>query len=342
MNLRLNDPQTQMQGFFPEYDHAPPSSFQNVLELLDERTGSTVDKGDIFEQLVKAFLEEDKAQARRFEKIWLWPEWPGNNGQHDTGIDIVARERDNSDLVAIQCKFYAQGTTIGLSEVNKFLAAYSTTQFSSGIFISTSARWGRNAESTLRNRDKPVVRWGVDTFEKSSIDWQNFSLARPKALTQISQKEIREYQKQALEETLDGFGTRDRGKLIMACGSGKTFTALRIAEQVAGVAGTVLFLTPSISLLSQCLIDWVNDPVLPLKPIAVCSDTRAGRRRSDDEDISPYDLTEPASTDPGELARRFSLADRGTTMTTVFSTYQSLDVVAAARPGKEGKLWRVC
>ena len=331
MNLRLNDPQTRMQGFFPEYDHAPPSSFQNVLELLDERTGSTVDKGSIFEQLVKAFLEEDKAQARRFEKIWLWPEWPGNNGQHDTGIDIVVRERDNGDLVAIQCKFYAPGTTIGLSEVNKFLAAYSTTQFSSGIFISTSARWGRNAENALRNRDKSVVRWGVDTFEKSSIDWQNFSLARPKALTQISQKEIREYQKQALEETLDGFETHDRGKLIMACGSGKTFTALRIAEQVAGVGGTVLFLTPSISLLSQSLIDWANDAVLPLKPIAVCSDTRAGRRRSDDEDISPYDLTEPASTDPGELARLFSLADRRTTMTTVFSTYQSLDVVAAAQ-----------
>ena len=120
----------------------------------------------------------------------------------------------------------------------------------------------------------------------------------------------------------------------MACGSGKTFTALRIAEHVAGVGGTVLFLTPSISLLSQSLIDWANDADLPLKTLAVCSDIRAGQRSRDDEDISPYDLTEYSSTDPEVLVERFNRASHANgagRMTAIFSTYQSLDVVSKAQ-----------
>ena len=123
----------------------------------------------------------------------------------------------------------------------------------------------------------------------------------------------------------------DRGKLIMACGTGKTFTALRIAEQHVGAGGTVLFLTPSISLLSQSLLDWANDADVPLKTFAVCSDPRAGKRSGDDEDISPYDLRDTPSTNPDHLVARFNAAKRDGYMTVIFSTYQSLDVVAEAQ-----------
>ena len=310
MSLRINNPQTKLEGFFPEYEHAPPTSFQEVLELLDQKTTSTSEKGAVFEQLVKAFLEEDKAQSKRFDRVWLWSDWPGNNNQHDTGIDMVARERENGNLVAIQCKFYSPSSTIQLTELNKFLASYSTSNFSSGIFISTTSRWGRNAENALLNREKPVLRWGPEAFEKSSVDWQNFSLTRPKALIQRETKKIRDYQHRALEDTLEGFKTHDRGKLIMACGTGKTFTALRIAERQAGPGKTVLFLTPSISLLSQSLLDWANDADIPLKLFAVCSDTKAGRRAGDYEDISHYDLAYPATTDASRLKSRLDLNDR--------------------------------
>ena len=131
--------------------------------------------------------------------------------------------------------------------------------------------------SGTTGRDKPVLRWGPDVFEHSSIDWRTFDLDRPADMERRPTKKLRDYQHSALDKTVTGFREHDRGKLIMACGSGKTFTALRIAEQVAGVGGTVLFLTPSISLLSQSLIDWANDADLPLKPLAVCSDIRAGR-----------------------------------------------------------------
>ena len=313
-----------------------PRTFRDVLAELDASAHSTAEKGRLFEWLVKAFLEWDKAQAQRFSCVWLWGDWPGNRGHHDVGIDIVAEERDGGDLVAIQCKFYGPSTRIVREHVNSFLGAYGAEEFAKGIFVSTSDRWTGNAEDAIANFGKPVARWGPDIFENSSIDWATFDLNSPADLSVRQTKNLWDYQDAALQDAITGFEEHDRGKLIMACGSGKTFTALRIAERVAGTGGIVLFLTPSISLLSQSLIDWANDADLPLKPFAVCSDIRAGKRSSDDEDMSPYDLTETPSTNPQQLATRFSRANRAENMTVVFSTYQSLDVVAAAQAQANG------
>ena len=311
-------------------------TFRDVLVELETGAQSTAEKGRLFERLVKAFLEWDKAQAQRFSRVWLWGDWPGNRGQRDTGIDIVTEERDSGDLVAIQCKFYGPSTRIVREHANSFLGAYGAEEFAKGIFVSTSDSWTGNAEDAVANFGKPVALWGPDVFENSSIDWSTFDLNSPGDLTRRQTKDLYGYQDDALQDTLTGFEEHDRGKLIMACGSGKTFTALRIAERLAGVGGTVLFLTPSISLLSQSLIDWANDADLPLKPFAVCSDTRAGRRSGDDEDMSPYDLTETPSTNPEQLAAGFRRTDLQNNMTVVFSTYQSLDVVAAAQKQPNG------
>ena len=150
-------------------------------------------------------------------------------------------------------------------------------------------------------------------------------------MNQRETKTLRDYQEAALDDVLKGFENSDRGKLIMACGTGKTFTALRIAERQAGPGKTVLFLTPSISLLSQSLLDWANDADVPLKLFAVCSDTKAGRGAGDYEDISHYDLAYPATTDAVKLKSRLDLTDRAGAMTVIFSTYQSLDVIADAQ-----------
>ena len=313
------------------------SSFREVLRKLDVMSSSAAEKGILFEKLVKAFLEQDKAQSERFDKVWLWTEWPGNQNRHDTGIDLVARERVNGDLVAIQCKFFVPTAAITLEQLNKFLGAYSTDQFASGIFVSTSENWTRNAENALDDRiAKPVVRWGQSVFEDSSIDWTRFSLSRPQILKRQEQKSLREYQQDALNDVEAGFKEHDRGKLIMACGSGKTFTALRIAEHLVGTDGSVLFLTPSISLLSQSLTDWTKDSDLPLTTIPVCSDAsvKGALGTDDDEDsaeIRIYDSPLPASTNHVDLVKRFEQASKRTAMTAVFSTYQSLDVVSEAQ-----------
>ena len=116
----------------------------------------------------------------------------------------------------------------------------------------------------------------------------------------------------------------------MACGTGKTYTGQAIAEQVAGVGGTVLVLMPSISLLSQTLKEWTADAGVPMTPFAVCSDVKAGKR-TDFEDISPYDLVLPATTDPELLVSRYKKSKPKENMTVIFSTYQSLPVTMAAQ-----------
>ena len=316
----------------PDVEGPLASSFRGVLQLFRDIAESSSAKGSAFEQLVKGFIEVDKVQSLRFEKVWLWHEYPGRHGRQDTGIDLVAQEREGGGLIAIQCKFYSPDTRITLEHVRGFLSACSTTEFAGGIFVSTTAQWTDNATDALRNRsDRPVVRWGPDVFEQSTIDWTQFVLGGPGSIRRRETRELRPYQQEAVDATISKFSNHGRGKLIMACGSGKTFTALRIAEELVGPGGTVLFLTPSISLLSQSLIDWSNDASIPIKTFAVCSDTKAGRRDSKDEDYSPFDLAEPASTDAKALVDRYSASERERTMTAVFSTYQSLDVINEAQ-----------
>ena len=194
--MNLNDPQGRFEDFPSQYGHAPTSSFQDVLQLLDEKAKNNTQKGRMFEQLVKAFLQEDRTQSARFDRVWFWCEWPGNGGRPDLGIDLVARERDGGNLVAIQCKFYSLSSTLQRSEVDKFITEYARSEFSSGIFVSTASRWTKNAEEALVNRDKPIVRWGLEVFEESSIDWQQFSLTSAKAL----RRRVKEVRSQESEE----------------------------------------------------------------------------------------------------------------------------------------------
>ena len=307
-------------------------TFRDVLEELSISALSTAEKGTNFELLVEAFLQLDKAQSARFTKVWMWADWPSNDNRHDTGIDLVAEERDTGGLVVIQCKFYDDDIRVPLPELAGFLAAYGAAQFTRGIMVTTTGKYTRNAQRAMREAmSKPVEYWGPEVFENSSIDWNAFDLKNPSGAIRRPTKSLRDYQQTALADVINGLKENDRGKLIMACGTGKTFTALRIAEQLVGANGSVLFLTPSISLLSQSLLDWANDADVPLKAFAVCSDTRAGRRASDNEDISPYDLTVPASTNAARLLSHITHTEHSGGMTAIFSTYQSLDVIAEAQ-----------
>ena len=307
------------------------SGFGGVISRIDEVSENTKEKGDLFEKVVQAFVRQDKARSERFSHVWRWSEWPGRNNRPDTGIDLVARERDSGNLVAVQCKYRRPGTTLYLDDIATFLTGLGHADFSEGIIVSTTENWGPNVENALKNRDKPVARWGLWHFENSSIDWSKFKLSSPSSLASMVVKTLRDYQTEALDAVINGFNGNDRGKLIMPCGSGKTFAALRIAERLVGPGGSVLFLTPSISLLSQSMSDWCNDAELPIRPYGVCSDTSAGRTGRYDEgaDIATYDLADSPSTNAETLVSRFNQTSHATErLRVVFSTYQSLDVIA--------------
>ena len=312
------------------------TSIYEVLSHLRASALSESDKGSKFERLVQSYLRLDPVFTDQFSRVWLWSEWPGNQGKGDTGIDLVAESRTTGDLTAIQCKFFAPTTYVSKPMVDTFLAASGTNAFADRIIVSTTDKWNANAEQTLKDQSKPVRRIGLNDLEHSRVDWQFLDPDKVTVDLQLrTRKQPRDHQRVAIDKVTAGFGETDRGRLIMACGTGKTFTSLRLAEQSVGPGGSVLFLVPSISLLSQTVREWVSEAEVPIRPLAVCSDAKSTKRSSNDEDISAVDLALPATTNVELLRERLRAArDDQDAMTVVFSTYQSIDVVAQAQQGQ--------
>jgi predicted helicase len=312
------------------------STIYRVLDDLRRFSTDERQKGDRFEDLMADFLVTDPTYGSRFAVVMKWTDWPGRGGRVDTGIDLVAQERETGDLCAIQCKFYDPDHHLAKEDLDSFFTESGKVPFKTRMVISTTDHWSKHAEAALENQQIPVTRLRVQDLDASPVDWSRFNIARPQRLQLRDRKKLRPHQEVALEKVLAGLGETDRGKLIMACGTGKTFTSLRIAETMVGAGGKVLFLVPSISLLSQSLKEWSSEALVPLRVFAVCSDPRAGKRTAS-EDIGPYDLAYPATTDAARLAQLINTPHAADAMTVVFSTYQSIDKVADAQKAGVGR-----
>ena len=303
-------------------------TFRQLLDQFEGAAKTRTAKGRRFEQFCEEFFRVDPYWSEQFDQVWSWMDWPGRQGRSDSGIDLVARERGTGHLVAIQCKFFAPTATLSWDHVSTFAGMLGHSDFTWGLLVSTAGRESHRVAENLDRLGKPVRTWRVDDFEESRINWDRFSIDRPDRLKLRAPKKLRPHQDKAIRDVVDGFDRRDRGQLIMACGTGKTFTSLRLAEQYVGPGGSVLFLVPSINLLSQSVLAWANDASVPLATFAVCSDTKAGQR-TNDEDMHVNDLAFPASTNPEELLEAIDARadDDKKKMTVVFSTYQSIDVI---------------
>lgn len=311
------------------------TSIHDILRELRSVAYDERDKGDRFERLMQAYLTLEPQYAQEYSDVWMWSDYPNRNGRSDTGIDLVAKSLDG-ECTAIQCKFYDPSTQVTKPMLDSFLAASSKNlngkpEFTGRLVISTSDNWGLNAEEAVRNQNPPVQRLRVQDLDESSIDWSQFSLKAPSALTRKAPKQLFPHQVKAIADVVEGFQSADRGKLIMACGTGKTFTSLKLVEQMVPRGGTVLFLVPSISLLSQTLKEWTIESAVPLRSFAVCSDVSVGKRKTD-EDTPIMDLAYPATTNTTKLIEKFAEVPVDFDgITVVFSTYQSIDVVAQAQ-----------
>lgn len=327
---------------------ATPVQFNKILKTYRDLSFSERDKGDRFERLIQAYLQTDPTYASTLKYVWMWNEFPANKdfgGGKDTGIDLVAMTFEGGDYWAIQCKCYKENGRINKAEVDSFLSTssrdfkndqFQTTGFAKRIWISTTNNWSSNAEETIRNQNPPVTRINLTDLQQAPVEWEKLQKGITGDLARTDKKVLRPHQKEALDKTQDHFKENNRGKLIMACGTGKTFTSLRIAENETNNSGLVLFLVPSIALLGQTLREWSSDAKdPPIKPIAICSDSRITKQRgnSNDNDFSVVDLAFPASTDVKSVIKQFKAIDRTSKagMTVVFSTYQSIDVIANAQ-----------
>ncbi len=300
-------------------------TLNDIINII-RRTPEPTDKGRLFESLCLYFLTHDTFWQQRFSDVWLWSTWPGNNAKHDTGIDLVAKLTDSDSSCAIQCKFRDSDSPISKGEIDSFLSASSKAPFSQRILFTLTPNFGTHAQDTLNGQIPPVSVLTLADLQASNIDWSGFP-----ENSAHTHKSPFPHQTTAINDVINGFTQHDRGKLIMACGTGKTFTSLKIAENLAGKGGLILVLVPSISLLNQSLLAWNydHDQNIPMKSYAVCSDDTVGKKFYPDEDLKFSDLAIPPTTNTEDLMRNFTQDPEA--MTVIFSTYQSLHVIHEAQ-----------
>ena len=301
---------------------------------------------------MQGYLKTTSLYANRLEEVWLWMEFPFHDqfGGKDTGIDLVARTVEG-EYWAIQCKCYAADTFINKPDVDTFLATsgkrfeteFGMTGFAQRLWISTTNKWNSTAEQTIRNQNPPVTRLNLIDLENDDVNWSSLEQGLFGVASRSKPFAIREHQQEAIDQAhayfkideATGQPAHTRGKLIMACGTGKTFTSLRIAENETGGRGLVLFLVPSIALLGQTLRSWLQQALEPMMAVCICSDPQVSKQteKNDNDTTSVVDLALPASTDVPSIVKQLQHARRHNAegLTVVFSTYQSIDVISRAQ-----------
>ncbi|MFZ1254772.1 MAG: DEAD/DEAH box helicase family protein, partial [Saprospiraceae bacterium] len=327
------------------------NTFQHILDKYRKISFSEKDKGERFERLMKAYLLTDRKYADNFKKVWLWNEFPGKAdlGGNDTGIDLVALTNEG-DYWAIQCKCYQEGTIIDKKAVDSFFTTsgrtfkgedYKTNSFSYRLWIDTTGKaFSSNAAEAFNNQNIPSGRLSLYNLNDAQVDWEKLENDISGEIARTNKKILRPHQTDALTKTNEHFKANDRGKLIMACGTGKTFNSLRIAENETNGKGLILFLVPSIALLGQTLNEWYADALEPINAICICSDPEITKNRKQLEDIdtsSVVDLAFPASTNVESILHQFKGLEikSNNGLTVVFSTYQSIERISQAQKALE-------
>ncbi|MCY4561240.1 MAG: DEAD/DEAH box helicase family protein [Flavobacteriaceae bacterium] len=367
----INDTKTIKKNFAERIISAKDiQSFDDVINSYrQESSGNKSALGKKFEFLIRGFLQTEKTYKNSFKKIYTWNEFlykKDFGDGHDVGIDLVGVNHAD-EYYAIQCKCYSPNRQIDKKSVDSFL---STSQkifdqkvatpheikdgqinegkrFAGRYFVSTTDNWTSSADAAIQNQSPPAIRINLNDLRNANVDWTKLQrdITGEDAIKNPP-KELRDYQQEALDKAIEHFNTKgnDRGKLIMACGTGKTLTSLRIAETLSDKKeGIVLFLMPSLALLGQTIRAWNDDAKQNLYSIVVCSDPKTNEFSSDNEDsliTSPVDIGLPASTDPNKIAQQIILykekqkprdgEQKEGGLIVVFSTYHSIAVSAKA------------
>ncbi|PDW15328.1 restriction endonuclease [Helicobacter pylori] len=286
-------------------------------------------KGSLFEKISKQFLQEHDS-ANEYESIDLWYDWELRGKERDKGIDIVITT-SNKEHIAVQCKFHQN--SVSYNDISPFLTQLQSgvgeVRFKKGIIISTSNLTSEALKAIEQIRSAGM---GIDIdeiteedFIYSRIDWEKFDPTKTEdEIPLCDKKRPRTHQTEAIEETKKYFSDlkNARGKLIMACGTGKTYTSLKIMEALD--PKITLFLAPSIALLSQTFREYAQEKSEPFYASIVCSDDKTGQSKNEDnDDIKFSELPIKASTRLEDILSAYEKAQKENKRFIIFSTYQS-------------------
>ncbi|WP_187882104.1 DEAD/DEAH box helicase [Helicobacter pylori] len=318
----------------------------SAYELIKEKLHAIPNsrhKGSLFEKISKRFLQEHDS-ANEYESIDLWYDWELRGKERDKGIDIVITT-SNKECIAVQCKFHQN--SVSYNDISPFLtqllSGVGEVRFKKGIIISTSNLTSEALKAIEQIRSTGM---GIDIdeiteedFIYSRIDWEKFDPTKTEdEIPLCDKKRLRPHQTEAIEKTKEYFSNpkNARGKLIMACGTGKTYTSLKIMESLD--PKITLFLAPSIALLSQTFREYAQEKSDPFYASIVCSDDKVGKSKDkDNDDIKFSELPIKASTRLEDILSVYEKAQKENKRFIIFSTYQSaLRIKEAQEAGLNG------
>ncbi len=285
-------------------------------------------KGSLFEKVSKRFLKEHDS-ANEYESIDLWGNWKLRGNEGDRGIDMVITTA-SKEYIAVQCKFHQN--SVSLNDIATFLSKLQSgvkeVRFKKGIIISTSKLTRatlEEIEQIRKNKGIDIVEITEEDFIYSQIDWEKFDPTKTQdELPLHDKKKPRSHQMEAIKATKEYFSDpkNTRGKLIMACGTGKTYTSLKIMEALD--PKIMLFLAPSIALLSQTFREYAKEKSDPFYASIVCSDDKVGQSKDEDnDDINFSELPLKPSTRLEDILSTHKKAQKENKRFIIFSTYQS-------------------
>lgn len=318
----------------------------SAYELIKEKLHAIPNlrhKGSLFEKISKQFLQEHDS-ANEYESIDLWYDWELRGKERDKGIDIVITTSDK-EYIAVQCKFHQN--SISYNDISPFLtqllSGVGEVKFKKGIIISTSNLTSEALKAIEQIRSTGM---GIDideiteeNFIYSRIDWEKLDPTKTEdEIPLCDKKRPRPHQTEAIEKTKEYFSNpkNARGKLIMACGTGKTYTSLKIMEALD--PKITLFLAPSIALLSQTFREYAQEKSEPFYASIVCSDDKTGQSKNEDnDDIKFSELPIKPSTRLEDILSVRKKAQKENKRFIIFSTYQSaLRIKEAQEAGLNG------
>ncbi len=319
----------------------------SAYELIKEKLHAIPNlrhKGSLFEKISKQFLQEHDS-ANEYESIKLWNDWELRGKERDRGIDMVITTA-SKEYIAVQCKFHQN--SISLNDISTFLTQLQSgvgeVRFKKGIIISTSNLTSEALKAIEQIRSTGM---GIDIdeiteedFIYSRIDWEKFDpMQTQDELPLCDKKKPRPHQTEAIDTTKKYFSDpkNARGKLIMACGTGKTYTSLKIMEALD--PKITLFLAPSIALLSQTFREYAQEKSEPFYASIVCSDDKVGQSKNEDnDDIKFSELPIKPSTRLEDILSVYEKAQKENKRFIIFSTYQSALRIKEAQEAGLGKI----
>lgn len=262
----------------------------------------------IFFQAREVYPHQSVPKAIR-ERLHLEP--------NDYGVDGVIVRFDGT-LVAYQAKFRSNRVSPTVRELATFWAE--AQHADEKLIISNCAELpkqsGKHGISVLGEELD-----GLDNDFFVALD----EFLNENKLRYPPRKKPYRYQTDMIAGVKAGFKDADKGKLIAACGTGKTLVSLWIAESLE--AQTVLFLAPSLALIKQTLDSWSVNSATPFSFLAVCSDETVVSGEYDFADYSPEDVGFSVTTDPKKITKFIDTPQEGNRPRYIFSTYQSAEAL---------------